>query len=145
MHVADVMKRAPFAHGIVKLVVIFDEIGFDPDEKYGHAGNDGNISQKNREVVDQRSPERANNRLAGIGMIPEDELVGPYRRVIEDSWQHEKDRHSAPLEKIELDKAVGLIGISDGEKHTDKEKELTGEKSTEEPFEPERAKREPQK
>ena len=103
-------KCVTFPDSAVKTLMLFGEIRFHGDQKYGHAGQDEQIGEKNGKIVNDGSPQRTNHCLGSIRHEPEDELIHPYRQIVKGADRKQAIETPGSVEKIEFEqRAAGIF------------------------------------
>ncbi|MNI33893.1 hypothetical protein D3C73_878620 [compost metagenome] len=101
------------ANGPEQSVIPLGEIGFDAHQEHRHPGNDRQVREEDRQVIQDRGAQRADDDVRSAGVEPEDELVDPDAKVIEKPGHQQADKHLAALKEIEGHQFLGTVFAQD--------------------------------
>lgn len=101
------------ADRLVDPLVPLGEVGLDAHQEHRHAGNDRQVGEEDRQVVEDRGAQRADHQVRGGGVEPEDELVDPDPQVVAEAGQQQTDEDLPAVEEVEGHHAPGRVLAED--------------------------------
>ena len=136
-HGLDVFQRATAAHRVVELVVELDEIRLDAHQEHGHAGDDGQVGQEHRQVVDDGCAQAADDGVRRGREVPEHELVDPHAQVVEQADGHECGVQHGAACKVKGDDGPRRIELAHHQQpHAHQQHVVAQHKAAQQPLQP---------